>query len=193
MDWATFFKDYGQSLFTLGGVFLGSLITLVVSFLNNWFQSGERAKDREAARREAKIQITTELMKNDIRIIEESIDNDLKSFLVLGEALLRKKRGELSDEEMFKEIYSINGQYFKLRGLSQIAEKLAYSFGDELYSEYRIFDDCVSKMLSVCVHCKIDDDLSEEMGKLGKQATQSGGKLHGILTDILISIGDVMK
>jgi len=24
MDWAAFFKDYGQPLFTLGGVFLGS-------------------------------------------------------------------------------------------------------------------------------------------------------------------------
>jgi hypothetical protein len=55
MDWATFFKDFGQSLFTLGGVFLGSAITFLINYINLRNQSREREIDRQEQRRELNV------------------------------------------------------------------------------------------------------------------------------------------
>ena len=52
MDWATFFENNAQSIFTLGGAFLGATLALFGVFINNWFQSQERDKDRKEVRRE---------------------------------------------------------------------------------------------------------------------------------------------
>ena len=93
MDWTKFFETYGQSLFTLGGVLLGSLITFWINAQNLKYQSRERDKDRQEQRREAKTQLALELKRNDIRALQESIDNHLE-----GIAELRRIRMKYPDD-----------------------------------------------------------------------------------------------
>ena len=52
--------------------------TFFTNFFNNRFQAQERDKDRVDQRREAKTQLALELMRSDIKITEDSIDNALK-------------------------------------------------------------------------------------------------------------------
>jgi hypothetical protein len=46
MDWATFFQENSQSLFTLLWVFLGSVITYAINFQSLRTQARERDKER---------------------------------------------------------------------------------------------------------------------------------------------------
>ena len=80
MDWATFFKDNSQSLFTLGGVFLGSLITFLISYVNQRFEAKERDKDRAEKRRDAKIQAREKWIERDILKIMDYLDTMLKLY-----------------------------------------------------------------------------------------------------------------
>ena len=66
MNWGNFFQDNAQSLFTLGGVFLGSLITFLINYFNNRFQAKEKEKDRDEQKREAKIQDKKKWIEHDI-------------------------------------------------------------------------------------------------------------------------------
>jgi len=97
MDWTPFLEDNGQSIFTLAGVFLGSLITLLVSFLNNRFQAKERDNDRKESRRETKIQLALELKRNDIETIENVIDNSLRSMIIYSNIRIKKVLGKVSE------------------------------------------------------------------------------------------------
>ncbi len=144
MDWTTFFQDNSQSLFTLGGVFLGSLITFLVSYLNNRFQAQEKDKDRDEARREAKTQLALELTRNDIRVLEDFIDEVLKATSLLFNLGIRKELDRLSKSKWQQIIRSAiddeNGKLSLFSDLNIIASKTAHSIGGDVLSEYDHFN-----------------------------------------------------
>jgi len=137
MDWASFFKDNSQSIFTLGGVFLGSLITFLISYLNNRFLAKESEKERQEQRKEAKTQLALELMRNDIMIIEDRIDSQLRAVDTIHTLSLRKSRGELSQDEMKKQLFSMyldeNGKLVQEGEREMIADKVALAIGEHFY------------------------------------------------------------
>jgi len=192
MDWATFFKDNSTSIFTLAGVFLGSVITFFISYLNNRFEATERSKDREEQRREAKTQLTLELKRKDIEIIQNTIDNALKSMEIVLETRTKESWGRISDEEVWEELKSAildeKSRMHQQGESDMIAEKLAFTLGDEFHSDYRKFCDlCAeywSRMLNSSYYSKEDQDIAFF------NAAGSAAKLHNLMNEKLISLRD---
>src|SRR5687768_938371 len=83
---------------TLVSVVIGGLIATIGSILNNRFQAKQQERDRQEQRREAKTELALELKRNDVKIVEETIDGYLKG---LGE--LRSIRVKYPDTEKAKD------------------------------------------------------------------------------------------
>src|SRR5919108_2130726 len=150
MDWATFIRDNSQSLFTLAGVFLGSLITFLINFLNLRYQSRERDKDREEKRKEEQTQLSLELTRSDIKALESTIDSYLR-----GIAEMRRIRIQIPDKEKTREKMEAEFRlrignedaFYELIHVNLIGEKLAYTLGEPFYSEYRIYKGLIKQSL----------------------------------------------
>ena len=143
MGWAAFFEENSQSIFTLAGVFLGSIITLAISTLNNRFQAKEREKERQLQQHEVKIQLTLELRKKDIEFLDESINETLHITQSMDILSQKRRDGRVSDDELIHELesmmYDERGMLAKLCEIDNIADKIAYSLGEDFYSERETF------------------------------------------------------
>ena len=189
MDWASFFKDNSQSIFTLGGVFLGSLITFLISYLNNRFLAKESEKERQEQRKEAKTQLALELMRNDIMIIEDRIDSQLRAVDTIHTLSLRKSRGELSQDEMKKQLFSMyldeNGKLVQEGEREMIADKVASAIGEHFYSEFRKFNDLCLEFWRM----SLNSPFSHEKALKGRlELSAQAAKLHNMLNEKLISL-----
>jgi|ERR1700752_3925392 len=175
---------------TLLSVVIGGLIATIGSIINSRFQAQERIKDREEQRREAKTQLALELMRRDIKIMVDVIDNTLKSQRVIELTFIRKIRGELSEDEMQREIHSIDGKYMKLGETDTIADKLSFTFGNEFYTEYQNFKGLTNSYKDLYMKDTngpfSTDMATEQLGGI----VESAGKLHTILQEKLISLRD---
>jgi hypothetical protein len=192
MDWATFLKDNSASIFTLVGVFLGSAITFLISFLNNRFEAKERDKDREEKRKEARIQLSLELTKSDIKTLEDTIDNQLKALAEVARIRTQHLVNNSSDTEMLSDIKtrfsSEDGKLWKLIETNRVSYELAHALGKEFYSEYsgfvKMYSDYINLLLS-----SVSD--SQGLDELNSKIYKTAGKLHTIMTEKLISIRDI--
>jgi hypothetical protein len=191
MDWATFFANNSQSLFTLAGVLLGSVITFVIGYINVRSQSLEREKDRQEQRREAKTQLALELMKNDIKVLEDTIDNMLKALNYIEHLSYKKIQEGLSREEIEEETSSIDGKYAKFAEMEKVGDKLAHSLGDQFYSHYENFFRFATEYMSLCMDLQeLDGSTVTSIGELRARLGEAGGVLHTMLREKLISIRD---
>ena len=188
MDWATFFKDNSQSIFTLGGVFLGSFITFLISYLNNRFEAKERDKDREEARKEAKTQLSLELMRNDVKIIEDLIDDTLTSLNQVLTLTATWTGEDLSDSEIRERV---NKEFHAVDDKSKgglVADKLAYALGHEFSSEYESFTGLVVDVFEKFDDFEREHFPMEHINRQYKQIVYQAATLHNMLQDKLISI-----
>ena len=191
MDWTAFIKDNSQALFTLCGVFLGSAITLVGNYLNNRFQAKENDKERLEKRRETKVQLAIEIMKNDIKRIED-VNNLTFEFINQIKILnLKRDTGKLKPDEWLTELQlmvaSEKGIVAKLAEFDTITEVLVYIHGEELYSMYNNFTDLFSQYLRVLANpSSTDDDRENAFDKL----VAASGKFQQQLRKKLISLRD---
>lgn len=185
-------KANAQSLFALGGVLLGSLITFWINKSNLKQQSIERDKDRQEQKREAKTQLSLELKRSDIRIIEQSIDNHLKAMEEMRRMNLRHlnsgdEKGE-EQSEFTSKLIEEDGLY-ELVHISLVADKLAYSLGDEVYSEYKNFINLYGGYLVEFLRPSTEKEGISEM-EFQANLIRIAGKLHLLLEEKLISIRD---
>jgi len=199
MDWATFFKDNAQSIFTLGGVFLGSLITFLISYLNNRFQAKERDKDRLEQRREAGIQNRQKWIERDILKIMDSVESLLSLFSELQNlglrnySILKQKDGSLftQDElklkvkeghERFQEAIYESNQAFDLIG------RLVFSFEEEdIHSSYSKFLDAVTDFMSTKFGLNENPD-EEAINNAWSNVKMDSGEFQRALRNKLISL-----
>jgi hypothetical protein len=191
MDWAAFFRDYGQSLFTLGGVFLGSVITFLINWLNLRNQSIERDKDRNEQRREAKAQLALELMHKDIKLVDDTILVALGIMDTLKLARARARLGVLPMENLRAEMESILGsqtsKLSKLEELDTMTELLAFTFGDEIYSEYENFTRLYGNATAVLLD---PHSSSKDEEAVNQQIIRSAGRLRLMMIEKLKSLRD---
>jgi hypothetical protein len=181
MDWTT-----------LISVVIGGLIATIPILINNKFQSIEHDKDREEKRREAHIQLALELKRNDIKIIEEAIDNSLKTLDILEIIRIKNEMGKITQAEMQEEIAALtfdeNNRFAHLGEQNLIDEKIAYSLGDEFYAEYKEF---ISKFEENLRYAANSATFSlEDADELHSILLKSSAKLHNILRDKLLSVRD---
>jgi hypothetical protein len=191
MDWITFIKDNSQVLFTLSGVFLGSAITLLGNLLNNRFQARESDKDRLEKRREAKSQLAIDLIRNDIKRIEDV--SDLMFGFINEMKLLNLKRdtGKLTSKEWLEELQAKttneNSVIAKLAELDTTTDMLVYIHGEEIYSIYNDFKDLFTEYLNILSNpSSNDEDIENAYDKL----IAGGAKFQQILRAKLISARD---
>lgn len=210
MDWATFLENNSQSLFTLGGVFLGSLITFLISYLNNIFQSKEREKDREDKRREGRIQAKEKWIERDILKIMDlveyiiTITSEVQSYGIRIELIAsRKKHHSLSDDEFNKEFKSLLDRipvqlYEGDRTFARIDE-LVYSFEEpEINSSYKDFRGARNdywKQVSENFASRIEELASESAEQIDtrdsrRKMVESAGKFQMALRNKLIALRD---
>jgi hypothetical protein len=192
MDWTAFIKDNSQALFTLGGVFLGSAITFLGNYLNNRFQAIENEKERLEKRREAKVQLAIELMKTDIKHIDD-VNNLMFEILNKIKALIMKKEtGELTQEEFLTEfqlmLNSEKGVFAKLSESDTMTDILVYIHGDDIYSIFNNYKDLYEEYLKTIYNLSATD---EEREKVYDKLVVAGGKFQQVLREKLISIRDI--
>lgn len=199
MDWATFLENNSQSIFTLGGVLLGSLIPLLITYINNRFLAKERDKDRHEQRREAKIQLKLELTKSAMQVVDDSITNILKLHsealyinsvemehlsLLLDTGILKKEE-YLAKSKSYLERLDITNKESKLE-LDTIS-RIAYSFDDEISTEYGNF----AKKLIEYFQSANTENLKVKMDpNAWFDVKKSAGNLQRLLREKLLSIRD---
>jgi len=192
MNWTTFLQDNSQSLFTLLGVFLGSIITFFISNLNNRFQAKEWEKDRVEQRRDAKTRLTLELRRDDIKSIEEDIDAKLSTITFVQNLWWRKRLGLLPDKEIKAEFISAfldeNSKVSMFARNTVVANKLAHTLGEEFLSEYNHFDSLLIEYLAGLVNSDFDD--MDIIRKSHAEVVSSAGKLHNMFREKLILLRD---
>ena len=176
MDWAKFFQDNSQSLFTLFGVFLGSLITLSITFINNRFQAKERENDRLEQRREAKIQVTEKRVEKDIEIILDAIGAEIEFT-----GLSIKKVLSYEDEQKLGSQLAIAA-----RRKHSLAQGIIYSYNNFL-GYWEIYD----KSLNVLYENMNNTSLFPiDESDVWKNFLESAGNLQRVVRHELISIRD---
>ena len=196
MDWATFFSENSQSLFTLFGVFLGSGITLLISYINNRFQANERDKDRDEQRREAKIQLALELTRNDVISINNAISAALKRLNLLTLTISKMTIMTVPPADVVKEvtsmIYDTEGEFKTLSDVIETPRMLASLFGDEFNLEFENFEAIYIDVQRTLVKqiSAGNWDYAEYKEQHTKGLIKSAGKLHRMLNEILISLRD---
>lgn len=178
MDWNTLLT------FALGG--LTAVIPIIIS---NRYQAREKDKDRAEQKREAKTQLALELTRNDIKVIEDRIDENLRTVDTIHTLSIKKDFGELTIDAMLEKIQSMfldeNGKYSRSGESQLISDKLANTMGDAFYSEYRKFDDLCLEFWRMATYSPfIDENFSNARLKL----SVSAGKLHNMLNEKLISL-----
>src|SRR5215207_5171510 len=95
-----------MDLSTLLVAVVGGLIAVIPVLITIRNQSIERDKDRQEQRREAKTQLALELLRNDIKVIEDSIDNELKSVNILNAINSKRHSGKLSKNAAMHKVES---------------------------------------------------------------------------------------
>ena len=191
MNWTTFIKDNSQALFTLIGVFLGAAITFLGNYLNNKFQAKENDKNRQEKRKEAKPLLAIELMKTDLKHIDD-LNNLIFEILNRIKILyLKRNRGLISQEELFVELRSmltsVNGLVEEMSKLATKSEVLLYIRGDEIYSTYKDCEKVFKEYLDVLGNQSATED---DQDKVSDNLIKNYGKLQKMLRDELISISD---
>ncbi len=176
-----------MDLTTLISVVIGGLIATIPVFISNRFQAKEREKEREETRKDAKTQLAFELMRDDIRVLENAIDNQLNG---LGELIAMRRQHVLdgkSDSEVIKDVKSklSSGKYWKLMETDRISYKLALALGEEIFSEYGIYDDALFEYFHLLL---LPTDETERKDEPAIKVMTSAGKLHNMLKEKLISI-----
>ncbi len=208
MDWATFFKDYGQSLFTLGGVLLGSLITFLINYLNNRFQAKERDKDRDEQRRETKLQAKEKYIERDILLIIDTAekmmswlsryDADVQQMLFLSE---KKDAGSINNKELHIQVNSLLDKNYREHQESNrlwgLAGKLVHSFEEPeimlAFDDFMSATDVLLNKLYDALRLVRNKNLSKKSFTRTDEwnvVMATAGKLHQALRNKLISIRD---
>jgi hypothetical protein len=168
---------------------VGGLLTVIPVLITIRNQAKERDKERREQRREAKTQLALELMRNDIRVLENAIDNQLNG---LGEIIAMRQQhvlDEKSDSEVIEDIKTklSSGKYWKLMETDRISYKLALALGEEIFSEYCIYDDAIFEYFRFLLVAIEEDERKDESAI---KVMTSAGKLHNMLNDKLISLRD---
>jgi hypothetical protein len=167
---------------------IGGLIATIPTVISNRAQAKEREKERDEQRREAKTQLALELTRNDVKILEDGIDDAIKGLGIINLTYHKKRSGELSHDEFVADILSLDGRFVKTSESVEIANKIAASFGEEFFAQYDEFSElCQAYADQYFIDQRgIRADHSEVMDRITKMA----GKLHTMLREKLISIRD---
>jgi hypothetical protein len=194
MNWTELLRDSSQALFTLIGVFLGATITFIINILNNRFQAKENDKDRIEKRRESKVQLTLELMKEDLKNIEDAINSLFEVLEKIKNISFKKSLGEISQGEYRRELILLitgeNVSIEKFNIFSAKADVLVYTCGDEIYSTYKDCDKVFLEYLQfINDPTTIHDNDAEE--RMNDNLIRSYGKLQQMLREKLISIREI--
>ncbi len=175
---------------TILSVFLGGVLATVPIIISNRFQAREREKDRQEQRQEEKAKLALELMRNDIRIIEDIIDCDLKTLDTYSNLRLKKERGKLTQEEMLEKMKTVAvdilGDGYILSETGPLAEKLLLSLGEEFSGKYQIYkQDCID-FLQYYAHSSTFR--VEDMRTIDSAVYKGAAQLHRMLNEKLLSL-----
>jgi hypothetical protein len=178
MDWAT-----------LISVVIGGLIATIPVLISNRFQAKERDKDRQEQRREAKIQLALERMKNKIKFIEDRIDTELRAVDTINTLALKEFKGELSHAEMRKQLdlmyLEAEGRYAQVGEMEIISDKWIDTLGEDFHAEFRKFDDLCYEFWKMSVNSPY---VPAKVKKARLELSTSAAKLINMLDERLISI-----
>jgi hypothetical protein len=177
MDWATFFQDNAQSLFTLGGVFLGSLITFIINYLNLRFQSIESNKDRAEQRRQLEIHAREKWTEHDVLRVMDAIETIIK---LISEII--HTRSELTDDELA----AVNKEYLQT---GDKVIQLVNSFNDkDILKGFNDFTSAINNFIANLPELPKDDIDQRVNSSSWKAVKMSAGKFQYALREKMISI-----
>lgn len=205
MDWVAFFENNSQSLFTLAGVFLGSLITFLINYQNNRFQAKEHDKDREEKRKEASVHAKEKLIERDIQKIMDSIELILElsskrrgkgfQFRTIIDG---KESGLLTHEEanvqarLLYDTFSV--EFTQVNQSLDMMSRLVRSFEDpQIISAYNTFVDVMEKYLKQELENNTYKEFADGFDMdniIWPIVTRQAGSFHRTLRDKLISLRD---
>ena len=152
--------------------------------------SNKRQKDREA-----KIQLALELRKNDIKIIEQGIDDALRLVEAIQAIRGKREMGKITEDEMKQELnklaFDADYKMMQPSEVDSIVEKLLISLGDEFYKVYKDFETAFMENFNYAIYSPNFSTSDSE--KLDMKVYKSGAKLHNMLREELISLRDTVK
>lgn len=179
MDWTTFFEENSQSLFTLGGVFLGSLITFFINYMNLRQQSIERDKDRNRERRKAIVLARERWTERDVLRMIDLMEKTINT--VSNVAVLESSK-KLTNEQ----ISLVNKEYFQT---TDTLIRYLYSFdNEEIVLSFEKFRKAMNDYLDQLPSMSEDDLDKRANSKCWMAVKQSAGHCYRTLREMMISI-----
>ena len=174
---------------TLIAALVGGLIATIPIILSNVTQIIIHKSERKQKEKEAKTQLALELLRNDIKVVEDDIDENLRAVDNIHTLSLKKHMGKLESDSVLKEIQSMtldsNGKFSRLGESELISEKLTHALGADFYSEYINFNDLCIEFWKMSASSPY---LHENVKKARVELSISAGKLHTMLNEKLISL-----
>jgi hypothetical protein len=167
---------------------VGGLIAVVPVLITLRNQAQERERDRLEQKKEAKTQLEIELVRNDIKVIDEMVDRDLKILFFYTYNRIREFWGEISEDQLMEMFASYNDTNAQLAETRPIAVKLAASLGEDIGKQYHAFIVCAARAKYFVRTSK--GHSAEEYDEAGDEADKIAAELHTALRDKLVSIRD---
>jgi len=165
---------------------IGGLLTVIPVLITLRNQAIEREKDRQEQRREAKTQLALELMRNDVKIIDDVIHDSFKGLNYSRNLAFRRDRGKISHDEMLEELEAtVASDTFEV---DYIVDSVASTFGNEFYSHYKDWENLVGEFSDLMLSTSSEEKKDEELDELWNKIIVATGKLHILLKEKLISL-----
>jgi hypothetical protein len=166
---------------------VGGLIAVIPVLITLNRQSKERERDRLEQKRESKTQLEIELLRNDMKVIDETLDSDLRVLFFYGQTRIKQCWGNISEDELMENIDSYRNTTAQLLETRPIAAKLALSLGADIGRQYHSFLVCAGHTRSFLLS---EGKTIEEYDAAGREASSIAAELHKTMRDKLISLRD---
>ena len=169
---------------------VGGLLATIPLLLGLMVQVYIHLSENRQKRREAKTLLTLELVTKDVAIVEKHINDELITMQYMIDLIVKRVQRNLSSEEVREEIQSSlsfqDGKLYKLTEADTIADKIAYSFGNEFNTEYKYFHERCLEFVQIVVN--FPSDWRERATKTNGEAIKSSTNLHVMLREKLVSL-----
>lgn len=166
---------------------IGGLIATVPLLLGIAVQTYLHIREENQKKREAKTQLALDLLRSDMKVLDDVLDNSLRGIGELRRIRVKYSQSKDLESDVIAELrlkIADEGDFYKLVHVNLIAEKLAYSLGDSFYSEYKNYISIVKDFFALM----LSPFNSDEEKNLTVKIASSAAKLHSMMNDKLISI-----
>lgn len=170
---------------------LGVLATLITTIINNRYQAQQKDKDRQEQRREARVQLEMGLIQEDIKLVEQLIDESLRLFRHIETTYSKyKHNGSTADKAKLDIMFSESGEYHQVGKLVPVASKAVSSLGKDILNEYQTFNHYADQFIQLFFNSESNSINEKRIHDTRQMILESAGTLHTLLRNKLISLQD---